>query len=145
MTSIRTRAIVVAIGLTMLLSACDGASRFPALPAPLVGPTIPPAGGTLSGVVFELIPGGRAPIASAEVYCESCGPDGHSLTRTDSDGGYIIKGAVGGVNLLLVAKPGYDLPRPDWTFPNRTSLSWIGGVNATVNGDTRFDIELVRQ
>jgi hypothetical protein len=42
----------------------------------------------------------------------------------------------------MLAKPEYKLPRADWTGPG--GIGWMGGVNAVVNGDTVFDIELVR-
>jgi len=95
-------------------------------------------------VVFELTPDGRAVVADVEVYCESCDPPlGHSMTKTDAAGSYNFNQAEDGSHLVMLSKQGYRLPRPDWTGPG--GIGWMGGINAPVAGDTRFDIEIVRE
>ena len=63
---------------------------------------------------------------------------------TDDNGAYRLEGAPAGGTLLLLAKAGYKLPRPDLILPNSNG-GYMGGMNAAVNGDSRFDIEIVRQ
>jgi hypothetical protein len=85
---------------------------------------------TLSGVVFEMTPSGRTPVGDVGLYCDSCGsPDGHTSTRSDSSGFYSFSWAHNGITLLLVGKDGY------------VAIS----ATATVNGDTRLDIEVTRR
>ncbi len=139
-----------ALGLTVLMAACSGGGQSPVAPPPTPAPApapIPPptpvVGGTLTGVVFEQTPSGPAPVAGVWVYCDACG-DGHSGTYTDASGAYRLEGAPGGVTLLWLSKEGYKLPRPDLTLPN-PNAGWMGGMHATVNGDTQFDVEIVPQ
>ena len=143
-TRMRTSKTVAALGLTVLMAACDGGGRSPVSPTPAI-PTPPPAtavGGTLSGVVFELNAGLRAPVDGVQVYCDACGPFGHTGTFTDASGTYRLEGAPGGVTRLLLSKAGYKLPQPGSLAPFG---GWMGGIDATVTGDTRFDIEIARQ
>ena len=137
------------LGLSILLTGCaDDAGRLqPAPTQPIIptapSPTIAPTG-TLHGVVFELTPNGREPVGGVEVYCESCIPPfGHTLTATGVDGRYSFDGTTSGAHLVMLSKPGYSLPRSDWTGPG--GIGWMGGVYAAVSGDTVFDIELIRQ
>ena len=105
---------------------------------------------SLSGVVFESTSTGRAPVEGVEVYCDACGPQGHSWAYTDKDGLYGFSGDVtqgGGVFLaadsttvLIVSKDGYAVVDPAGTFAD----GW-GRKIVTFNGDTTFDIELVRR
>ncbi len=125
----------------VLLSACDGTGRPPT--APTV-PTSAPAPATLGvtyilfGTIFEVMPTGRVPIEGVGVYCDGCGsPDGHTQAYTDADGLYSFAWSQNGATPLLVGKAGYDVVGP---VPNAN-----GAVIATVNGDTRFDIELARR
>ena len=85
-------------------------------------------------------------IAGASVYCELCGELTHTWTTADANGFYIFSGDLangGGVWLsgqptpLLVAKDGYGDPA---ACPPGFSCREI-----LINGDTRFDIELVRR
>ena len=144
----RPSSLFQALSLSIFLAGCDTA-KTPLAPTPAPSAPPPPpvalVTGTLSGMVYEVTISGRVPVADVEVYCDACGPQGHSFSITGSDGEYVFAGAPAGVSLILVAKSGYALPRPDWTNPNPTPLSWLGGMNATVNGDTRFDLELVRR
>ena len=93
---------------------------------------------TLSGVVFETLGAERVPIAGVSVYCDSCGgPFGHTYTDTDAAGAFSFGWANNGPTPLIVRKDGYRL-----TTVGGPTTGWIV---APVNGDTRFDIELVRQ
>jgi hypothetical protein len=103
---------------------------------------------SLSGVVYELTPTGRKPIARALVYCELCGKETHTFATADDDGFYHFSGdlatgggvwvvpgvptpiAVGFYNLDFNDPPGQ--PRPGWR-------------EVLITGDTRLDIELVRR
>jgi hypothetical protein len=96
---------------------------------------------TLSGVVFELTAAGRAPIEGVELYCDSCeSPDGHTWKYTDAEGFYSFSSVLNGSYPLLVRKAGYEVVDPSGRLANGTAVK-----DAAVNGDTRFDIELVRR
>ena len=147
--SIPTRWLALrALFLTVLMSACDGGGRtlptFPTSQTP--PPSATPAAtsviliGTLSGVVFEVRSAGNAPVEGVQVYCDACG-DGHASTYTDGYGAYSFNDVKTAVYPLWVAKQGYDLAKPT----GRAGTGWLGSINAEVNGDTRFDIELVRR
>ena len=43
---------------------------------------------TISGVVFELTPSGRAPIEGATLHCGACGVETHAWAYTNSQGRY---------------------------------------------------------
>jgi hypothetical protein len=146
----RTLKTVAALGLTVLMAACDSGGpspgRSPVSPTPAIPtPTPPPGptvGGTLFGVVFELNAGQRAPVAGVEVYCDSCGPQGHTSSITDGSGAYRLEGAPYGRTTLILAKPGYGQPQPGPVSP---SGGWIGSIDAFVTGETQFDVEVVRR
>jgi hypothetical protein len=90
---------------------------------------------TLSGVVYEVTEGGRMPIEGVSVYCDSCGsPEGHTFSPSDENGYYSFAWTNNGATTLWVRKDGYRLPgvTGDW-------------ITATVNGDTRFDIAMIRR
>jgi hypothetical protein len=136
--------LVVAIG----ISGC-GAPTHPTSPiAPqtaIVPPAVPqPATQstyTLSGVVSELTPAGTMPAAGVQLYCDSCGsPDGHTFTSSDDNGFYSFSWARNGVHSLLVWKDGYVVIGPTGMLSDGTAVQ-----NATVDGDTRFDIQIVRR
>jgi hypothetical protein len=95
---------------------------------------------TLSGVVSEETATGSVPIERVEVYCDSCGPQGHTLAFTDADGFYSFSEVVSGVHHLLVTKEGFRLIDRSGAFPSGTEFK-----DATVNGDTRFDMQIVRR
>jgi hypothetical protein len=146
----RTLKTVAALGLTVLMAACDSGGRSPdrspvsptpaiPTPTPPPGPTV---GGTLSGVVFELNAGQRAPVVGVEVYCDSCGPQGHTFSITDGSGAYRLEGAPYGRTTLLLAKPGYGLLQPG---PLSPFGGWMGSIDAFVSGETQFDVEVVRR
>lgn len=155
-----TKAALIPLVLATTLGGCDGAAS-PTAPAPIQAPaaTVPPRPGTgwppgpftadvtLSGVVFEMTPQGRLPIAEAWVYCELCGAETHSWSITDAFGAYHFTGvwALGGVPTSIgVQKEGFvdpsGLPQP--TPPNPSGPGWR---EVRIDGDTRFDIELARR
>jgi len=148
--------------LALGLGGCGGldSSRMPSSPSPLPPQALIPApsasrfppgtltGVSLSGVVYELTPTGRKPIARASVYCELCSEETHALATADDNGFYHFSGdlATGGGVWL---SPGVPTPilvgylNPDFEDP--PGLPRPGWRDVRVDGDTRFDIELVRR
>ena len=126
-----------------------------AAPAPAPRPSFPPgtlSGVSLSGVVYELTPTGRTPIARAVVYCELCGEVTHTFATADDHGFYHFSGDLakgGGVWVV----PGVPTPiavgyyNKDYEDP--PGLPAVshgpGWREVLIKGDTRFDIELVRR
>jgi hypothetical protein len=107
---------------------------------------------SLSGVVYELTPTGRRPIAGALVYCELCGEETHTFATANDQGFYHFSGDLsrgGGVWLV----PGVPTPiavgyyNKDYEDPPGLPAMPLGpGWRAVlIDGDTRFDIELVRR
>jgi hypothetical protein len=91
--------------------------------------------------VSELTPAGPVPVAGVELYCDSCGsPTGHTFTYTDDNGFYSFGWTPKGVHSLFIWKDGYDVSDPP-------GLATAGPAvrNATVTGDTRFDVQLKRR
>ena len=140
--------------LAATVGGCDS-PRAPTAPSAVSPPPMPaptPLAGrvmsevTLSGIVYETTPAGMVPIEGVAVYCEPCGVETHTGTFTDSNGFYSFYGVwlEALPTRLHVRKNGYvdplGLPRP--TPPNPTGPGWR---EVRVNGDTRFDVELVRQ
>ena len=147
-----TRLLILA--LTAGWAGCDGGtSSVPTAPSVTSSPPPPlPAPGapvlrdvTLSGVVYEETPTGRVPIEGVDVYCEPCGAETHSWASTDSNGFYSFTGVwVESLpTRLWIGKDGYadpaGLPRP--TPPNPAGPGWR---EVRIDGDTRFDVQLVR-
>ena len=138
------RRLLSVASVVVLVSACDNETRVLSPTSPSqAGPTSPGAPVltyTLSGVVFELTAMGRTPIQGVSVYCDSCGdPLGHTSSDTDANGFYSFSWTANGQTPLIVRKEGYGLAGD---LPAGPVNGWIV---AAVNGDTRFDIELVRR
>ena len=153
--------LVVALG----LGGCDGSdsSLTPLAPSPLppqavvrppTAASFPPGtltGVSLSGVVYELTPTGRKPIAGAIVYCELCAKETHTFATADDNGFYHFSGDLstgGGVWLT----PGVPTPiavdyNTDFEDPQGLPVPsrGPGWRDVLIDGDTRFDIELVRR
>lgn len=120
------------------------------VPAPSPGPTL--RGVSLSGVVYELTPTGRTPIAGAIVYCEPCGKETHTFATADDNGLYQFSGDLardGGVWVvpgvptpLVVGYYNKDYEDPPGLPAMRQGPGWR---EVLIDGDTRFDIELVRR
>jgi len=133
--------LVLALG----LAGCSGpdSSPTPLSPSSLLPPALAP--------VYELTPTGRKPIARALVYCELCSKETHAFATADDEGFYQFSGdlAMGGGVWLT---PGVPTPiivgsyNPDFKDPpGLPATQGPGWRNALINGDTRFDIELVRR
>jgi len=91
----------------------------------------------LSGMVYESTPDGRVPLEGVVLYCDGCGsPVGHTFVTTDTSGFYRFEWTLNGKNWIqFVSKDGYRYAGPIEQF----------GIPVNVNGDTRFDIELVKR
>ena len=149
---------VVLLALAYGLSGCagSGSSATPLAPSPVpIQAAAPPpssdswlagytlTGVSLSGVVYESTPAGSAPIAGARVYCELCGEGTHTFATADANGFYRFSGDLadgGGVWLspgirtpVLVLADGYADP------------PGLAGRYVLINGDTRFDMQMVRR
>lgn len=157
------KAGLLPVVLATTLGGCDSAN-VPSAPSTIQppaatvapAPTAPPAAWppgpftahvTLSGVVFEVTLSGPVPIEDAWVYCELCGKDTHSWSRTDANGAYRFTGVwgLGGVPTSVgIEKAGFLDPvgLPRTTPPNPSGAGWR---EVPIDGDTRFDIELVRR
>lgn len=95
---------------------------------------------TLSGMVSEVTPTGQVPVEDVDVYCDSCGDGGHTSAYTDRNGFYSFPAVYAGITPLIVRKTGYEVIDRTPTYPDGSTRT-----DATVNGDTRFDIQLVRR
>lgn len=137
--------VVFALFVTIGMSGCSSSTGPTSPTAPPTG-VVPPAPVpqltyTLSGVVSEETAAGRVPAESVQLYCDSCGsPDGHTFTSSDANGFYSFSWARNGVHPLLVWKDGYVVVDPSGTLSDGRAVK-----NATVDGDTRFDIQIVRR
>jgi hypothetical protein len=158
----RTQTVIICLLAAQGLAACGG-SRLPSGPSPAVAPIpgAPPTGNTgvsiladatLSGMVYEIAnsSGTIVGIEGVAVYCEQCGASTHNWANTDSKGEYVFppgvwtEGRPSFPVRIFVQKDGYQDPAglPTPTPPNPSGPGWREVV---VNGDTRFDIELVRR
>jgi hypothetical protein len=98
---------------------------------------------TLSGVVFEITLTGQTPIEGAEVYCELCGAETHSWSLTDANGVYRFTGVwttTGVSTPVWFGKDGYTDPPGVPVMFNQA-----GWRHVIIDGDTSFNVELVRQ
>ena len=91
----------------------------------------------LSGLVYEVTVAGRVPIDGVVLYCDSCGSSvGHTFVTTDAEGRYSLSWVSPGVTYLqVIGKAGFKYEGPSQSL----------GIPVTINGNTRFDIELVRR
>jgi len=87
----------------------------------------PPGTPTLSGIVTELTPIGPVPLSGVDVY--RAVTTGWRSATTDKDGLYRIPGLIDVTDKVSVSKEGYQ----------------SNSQNLTMNGDTRFDVQLVRR
>jgi hypothetical protein len=152
-----TSCLVLILG----LAGCGGDSRpipsAPSLQPPL--PSIPTpavsvlADATLSGRVYEVVadtPPRTIGIEGVSVYCEQCGESTHNFAYTDSRGEYVFpkgvwtEGRPSFPIRILVAKEGYSDP-PGLSKPTPPNPSGPGWREVVINGDTRFEMELVRR
>jgi hypothetical protein len=157
-----TNRVLYGIVLVMLggaLSNCgkDHAQPWPTSPSIQPAPT-PPLGSvladaTLSGMVYEVVtvsPRQIVGIEGVSVYCEQCGESSHNFASTDATGSYIFPRGVWTEGRptfparIFIEKAGYKDPDglPKTTPPNPSGPGWREVV---INGDTRFDAQLVRR
>jgi hypothetical protein len=136
----------IAIVLATFASSCAENGPNPITPSAPEAPGAPtPAPSatlyTLSGVVYEATQQGNQEREGVSVYCDSCGsPDGHTATLTDRNGVYVFTHAKNGSTPLIVSKAGYRVADPAEELGDGRAIKI-----ATVNGDTRFDIEIIRR
>ena len=158
------RSVVIG-AISLVLTSCHDNRNvllIPTTPTPTPPPVVSPAGGaatsvladaTLSGMVFEIVTESPRQIVGIEgvsVYCEQCGESTHNFAYTDSKGEYVFprgvwtEGRPSFPVRIGVAKDGYQDPPglPKTTPPNPSGPGWREVV---INGDTRFEIELVRR
>jgi hypothetical protein len=91
-------------------------------------------------MVFEVTDAGQVPVDEVGVYCDSCGDGGHSWVKTDSQGRYVFPAVYNGDTPIIIGKAGYAV-----VAPTRTLQDGSGVKDVRVNGDTSFDVELVRR
>jgi hypothetical protein len=111
---------------------------------------------TLSGVVSEVTPTGLVPVEGVlleESSCEDVAPSPpffpakgcpvyvSQTAKTDKRGLYSFSGLYSGQgNIVWAGKEGFEDP-----FPQHYPESSEGGQAVTIDGNTRFDIQLVRR
>ena len=156
---------MVSLVLTLAVAGCAESPVWPSAPSSVpaipvtFGPVAPTpvvsvlTDATLSGMVYEVVgdsPGQRRGIAGVSVYCEPCGESTHNFAYTDANGeygfprGFWDDGRTGFPTRIRVSKDGYEDPSglPRTTPPNPAGAGWREVV---INGDTRFEMELVRR
>lgn len=137
-------AVVAVLCLGALDSGCTGT---PSGPTPLPwAPSIPPTPSptqrfTLSGTVSEFTTGGLVPLEGALIETFPCPVQGsYTAVDTDSEGHYVVPGMCPGSAFMWVFKAGYR-DRAETPLPQcEGSDCYI----FTIVGDTRVDVELVR-
>ena len=133
------RRAFIAASAALLISACNGTDGSPA-PLPSLIPTAPPPpavvrpSGTVAGVVYEITATGVLPIKGAHVYWSE-----YKGVDTDDNGYYSLSDVSSGVQPLWVGKDGYEVAVE---VAHPFGQSWI---DVLVDGDTRFDIRLIRR
>ena len=137
--------VVLSLFISIGMSGCGSPTgpTSPAVPPTAVIPPtpVPQLTYTLSGVVSEVTAAGSVPAEGVRLYCDSCGsPDGHTFTSSDANGFYSFAWARNGVHPLLVWKDGYVVMDPSGALADGRAVK-----NATVDGDTRFDIQIARR
>lgn len=163
MRTIRMRTAIASLVLSQAVMGCASSPTAPSAPSTpsvtvVAGPT--PAApvsaltdATLSGTVYELVDGSpvqRRGVEGVSVYCEPCGESTHNFANTDANGEYVFPRGVwkdGRASFpiaIFVRKDGYGDP-PGLPTPTPPNPSGPGWREVVINGDTRFDIELVRR
>jgi hypothetical protein len=87
----------------------------------------PPGSYTLSGIVSEATPAGNVPVAGIPVYFGT--RTGWLAAVTDPNGFYQFRGLYNGGETLQINSPGHQALQ----------------TRVSINGDTRFDVQLVRR
>jgi len=154
--------LVLAAGLT----GCDGAQSPGPTPLPQQSPRPPGSGPdtfnvanvVLSGVVYEVTPMGRVPIEGVRVQSDHFHVFPTPDAVTDSQGFFSFSRVWvcpcswapwvdAGTTAIWVEKEGYEVPagQPASIFGANAQVKDRRTRDVTINGDTRFDIELVRR
>ncbi len=154
--------------LAATLSGCDGAPSPRPTPLPPQTPQTTGRGPDaysvaaviLSGVVYEVTPAGRVPIEGVRIVSDFFHVFPTPDAVTDSEGFFSFKRVwvcpcswapwVGaGITSILVEKDGYEIPagQPASTFGrlNHDVRPDLRLRDVPIDGDTRFDVELVRR
>ena len=135
--------LVAAMVMTLAVTACGDGVRIATAPTPT-----PAARSTFAvfGMVSEVTPNGIVPVEGVGLTVASCdasapggcGKNGSLLTvTTNAQGGYIAEGVYPGPASVWAEKTGFQLPAG-------VTADGEGAQTVRVNGDTRFDIQLVR-
>ena len=95
---------------------------------------------TVSGLVRERTAAGVVPIENVTMYCDACGEDGHTFVSTGADGYYAFPEVYAGNIDILVSKAGYRALNPLRILSNGMAVYTV-----SVSGDSRLDVELVRE
>ncbi len=160
--TIRTRTGLLLLVLAAGLPGCDGGRpSVPSGPSTLPPPQTPSPGNsafsvadvTLSGVVSEVTPNGLVPLEGVGV---SNGEGEYAVT--DANGFFSIRPVwvcpcsaqpwiEAGTTLLWLYQDGYDDPagQPPSLFARGLVNPGPGWRDVTIDGDTRFDTQLVRR
>lgn len=131
--STSTRSVFLGALLLLLASCADSKNASP------VSPDRGEATYTLSGVVSERTAAGPVPVEGVLVMGYRCSRCEGQESTTDRNGAYSIS-LYAGENDIWVIKNGYDVDGP----PPMRSCENCSAIVA-INGDTRFDVELVRR
>lgn len=154
------------------LASCEGASPSPTAPSTAPQQQPPgPARGTpdtylvadvvLSGVVYEMTPMGRVPIEGVRVQSDNFHIFPSPDVVTDSNGFFSFRRVWvcpcswapwvdAGITAIYVEKDGYDVPAGQSAsiFGRRLNPDVRPDLrlrDVPINGDTRFDVQLVRR
>jgi len=129
-----------AMGLIAVSLGCGNGTRPPdssISPSPSPAPAPDTTFYTLSGVVFEATTNGNAPRSGVDLYCDRCGPTGHTWVSTGNDGLYVFSHVPNGDTPLVVRRAGYVVKNSD-----QINADGSTSTHVIVNGDTRFDIQI---
>jgi hypothetical protein len=141
------RALRIAVVLlAVTLTSCDRSPTAPLQPTPTpLPPAAPPVPATgpyvLAGLIFELTSAGPVPVAGAHIEVSVCPQSGHEYVITSSDdaGMYRATGMCSGETYLWAGKQGYLMNRKGAPPCDHDC------VVVDIRGDTRFDVEFVRE
>lgn len=162
MTANRTHAAILMVALAVGLAGCDGfESRSATAPSPQPQQAPRPTGTGLSGVVYEMTPMGRVPVAGVRVQSDYFHVFPTPDVVTDAQGFFSFRPiwvcpcpwapwVDAGITVIVVDKEGYEAPagQPASVFhhplyPEASRDLRLRDVR--INGETRFDVELVRR
>ena len=142
-----TSRLVAAMVMTLTVAACgDGNGPVPTATAP-TPTTAPRSTFALFGVVSEVTASGVVPMEAVWVQAMTCDPSnragcgGNGVIvggTTNAQGAYILEGVYPGAASVWVEKTGFQLPEG-------VKADGEGAQTVMVNGDTRFDVRLVRR